>query len=134
MPSSKRKRPAWVIAHRGASKEFPENTLIAFDEALGRGADGIECDLQLSRDGVPVIYHDRTLTRAGGGRKRVSRLDLAQLERLDPGARVDARFRGQHIPTLERLLDRYADKTRLLLEIGAYASGVFIAFFDDGAP
>ncbi len=117
MPSSKPQRPVWVIGHRGASREFPENTLIAFDQALRRGADGVECDLQLSRDGVPVVYHDRTLTRAGGGRRRVARMDLAQLKRLDPGARIDARFRGQHIPTLERLLNRYAGRTRLLLEI-----------------
>ena len=78
-----------AIAHRGASRDCPENTLAAFDEALRQGCDGIEMDLQLSRDGVPVIYHDRTLTRAGGGRHRVVSRDLAELRTLDVGARFD---------------------------------------------
>lgn len=107
----------WVIAHRGASKDCPENTLAAFDEGLRRGADGIELDVQLSRDGVPVVFHDRTLVRAGGGRRRVHRLDAEALAALDPGARFDSRFRGEHIPTLEEVLLRYGRKTRLLVEI-----------------
>jgi glycerophosphoryl diester phosphodiesterase len=106
----------WAIAHRGASRDRPENTLAAFDEALRQGADAIELDLQLSRDGVPVVYHDRTLARAGGGRRRVARLALAELRRLDAGRRSD-RFRGQRIPTLAEVLRRYARRTRLLLEV-----------------
>ena len=109
---------AWAIAHRGASRDRPENTLAAFDEALRRGADAIELDLQLSRDGVPVVYHDRTLARAGGGRRRVSQLTLTELRRLDAGLRSDA-FRGERIPTLAAVLRRYARRTRLLLEIKA---------------
>ena len=107
----------WVIAHRGASRDRPENTLAAFDEALSQGADAIELDVQLSRDGVPVVYHDRTLAKAGGGRRRVSRLDLSELATLDPGARLDAAFHGQHIPALEEVLERYGRRTRLLVEI-----------------
>ena len=107
----------WVIAHRGASKERPENTMAAFEEALRQDADGIELDVQLSRDGVPVVYHDRTLSKAGGGRRRVHQLDSAELVRLDPGARVDAAFRGQHIPTLEDVLQSFGRRTRLLVEI-----------------
>jgi glycerophosphoryl diester phosphodiesterase len=107
----------WVIAHRGASREAPENTLAAFDEALRQGCDAIECDVQLSRDGVPVVYHDRTLTRAGGGRRRVARLAVDELTRLDPGRRFDRCFEGEHIPTLEAVLERYARRTRLLVEI-----------------
>jgi len=106
-----------VIAHRGASHDRPENTMAAFEEALRQGADAIELDVQLSRDGVPVVYHDRTLARAGGGRRRVHRLDHAELAELDPGARVDAAFRGQHIPTLEQVLRRFGSRTRLLVEI-----------------
>jgi glycerophosphoryl diester phosphodiesterase len=111
--------PIRVIAHRGASRDHPENTRAAFDAALSQGCDAIELDLQLSRDGVPVVYHDRTLTRAGGGRRRVAQLDLSELRRLDPGARRGAAHRGQTIPTLEQVLRRYADRTRLLLEIKA---------------
>jgi glycerophosphoryl diester phosphodiesterase len=97
-----------VIAHRGASRERPENTIAAFDEALRQGADGIELDVQLSRDGVLFVYHDRTLARAGGGRRRVHALDAAELERL--------RFRGERIPRLDEVLHRYSGATRLLVE------------------
>jgi glycerophosphoryl diester phosphodiesterase len=107
----------WVIAHRGASRDCPENTLAAFDEALRQGCNAIELDLQLSLDGVPVVYHDRTLTRAGGGRKRVSQLTLAELARLPAGERFDRRFRREHIPTLEEVVERYAGRTCLLLEL-----------------
>lgn len=107
----------WVIAHRGASRDCPENTCAAFDEALRQGCDGIELDLQLSRDGRPMVYHDRTLVRAGGGRRRLHHLTHRELRELDPGAYVDARFRGQRIPTLSEVLRRYGDRTRLLLEL-----------------
>lgn len=114
---------AWVIAHRGASRDCPENTTAAFDEALRQGCDGIELDLQLSRDGVPVVYHDRTLHKAGGGRRRVARADLRDLRRLDAGSWLDKKFRGQHIPTLEEVLARYGPKTRLFLEIKTREGG-----------
>jgi glycerophosphoryl diester phosphodiesterase len=91
-----------VIAHRGASSDRPENTFGAFDEALKQGCDGIEMDIQLTRDEVPVIYHDKTLARVGGGRNRVSQLTLRELQR---------------IPTLEDVLQRYAQRTQLFLEI-----------------
>jgi len=104
------------IAHRGDSWNYPENTRLAFDAALRAGADGIELDVQLSRDGIPVVYHDRTLTRAGGGRRRVHTLTLAELQRLDAGASPDT-GRPLGIPTLEEVLERYGRRTRLLLEI-----------------
>jgi len=110
-------RPAWVIAHRGASRDRPENTFAAFDEALRQGADGIELDVQLTRDGVPVVYHDRTLVKAGGGRRKVAGLDFEELAGLDPGRRLDRRHHGQHIPALCDVLERYGGRTRLFVEI-----------------
>ena len=107
----------WVIAHRGASRDCPENTLAAFDEALRQGCDAIELDVQLSRDGTPMVYHDKTLARAGGGRQRLSRLSAGELGQLDAGARSGEGFRGQRIPTLEQVLKRYAKRTRLLVEL-----------------
>jgi glycerophosphoryl diester phosphodiesterase len=106
-----------AIAHRGASRDRPENTLIAFDEALNQGADALELDLQFSRDGVPVVYHDKTLARAGGGRRRVARLDMWQLRQLDAGFKFAPEFRGQTIPTLAEVLERYGQRTKLLLEV-----------------
>lgn len=106
-----------VIAHRGASRDCPENTIAAFDEALERGCDAIELDLQLTRDGTPVVYHDRTLHKISGRRFRLATLELSELRRLDAGAWFSPRFAGQRIPTLTEVLERYAHRTRLLLEL-----------------
>jgi glycerophosphoryl diester phosphodiesterase len=75
-----------VIAHRGASGLAPENTLAAFKLALALGADGIEMDVQLSADGHPMVIHDRRVNRTTDGTGLVSRLTLAQLQRLDAGS------------------------------------------------
>lgn len=107
----------WAIAHRGASADCPDNTFAAFDEALQQGCDGIELDLQLSRDGVPVIFHDKTLALAQRKRLRIDQADYAELSGLDVGSHRDERFRDQRIPRLEQVLERYGKRTRLLLEI-----------------
>jgi glycerophosphoryl diester phosphodiesterase len=101
-----------VIAHRGASADCPENTLAAFDEALRLRCDGIELDVQLSRDGVPVVFHDRTLARAGDAGRAVSQLDWTELQRL--------RLGGEHLPGLQEVLARYAPATELLIELKSY--------------
>ena len=106
-----------VIAHRGASAERPENTIAAFDEALRQGADGIELDVQCARDGIPVVYHDRSLRKAGAGLRRVASLDTRDLDRLDAGGWFGAAFRNERIPHLAHVLDRYTSTTRLLTEI-----------------
>jgi glycerophosphoryl diester phosphodiesterase len=110
-------RPPWVIAHRGASAEFPENTRAAFDAALKAGPDAIELDLQRSRDGVPVVWHDRTLGKAGRPRRRVAGLTLVELKALDAGAWFGPAFAGERIPTLDEVLEAYGRRAVLLLEI-----------------
>lgn len=87
-----------ILAHRGLRARRPENTLLAFREAWRAGADGIELDVQLTLDGVPVILHDETLERTTSGSGPVNALTLAQLCRLDAGA-------GERVPTLEEYLD-----------------------------
>ncbi|MGH8454787.1 MAG: glycerophosphodiester phosphodiesterase, partial [Nevskiales bacterium] len=109
--------PVRVIAHRGAKHACPENTLSAFDQALLEGADGMELDLRLTRDGVPVVFHDHTLRKLGQLRQRLSDLALAQLRRLDFGGWFDPAFAGEPIPTLAQVLERYARKTQLCLEL-----------------
>lgn len=83
--------------HRGARGHAPENTLLAFQLAFDLGADGIECDAQLSADGQLVIIHDGTVNRTTNGRGAVSALTFDTLRTLDAG-------RGQRIPTLEETL------------------------------
>ncbi len=73
---------ALVIAHRGASAEKPENTLAAFRRALALGADGIELDAQVTRDGVPVVFHDITLRRLTGQPGRLTAKTWVELKKL----------------------------------------------------
>ena len=73
---------ALVIAHRGASAEKPENTLAAFRRALALGVDGIELDVQVTRDGVPVVFHDATLRRLTGQPGRLAGKTWAEQKKL----------------------------------------------------
>ena len=75
-----------VVAHRGASEDEAEHTLAAYERAIEDGADGLECDVRLTRDGVLVCVHDRRINRTSTGRGVVSALELADLADLDFGA------------------------------------------------
>ena len=75
-----------IIGHRGASSVAPENTMAAFREAIALGADGIEFDVRLTRDGVPVVIHDNTLRRTGGLPQRVADLNWSELSQIDVGS------------------------------------------------
>jgi glycerophosphoryl diester phosphodiesterase len=87
-----------VIAHRGASAVEPEHTLRAYQRAIEMGADGVECDVRLTRDGVLVCIHDRTVERTSNGSGVVSTMTYADLNRLDFGA-------GVGVLTLEQLVE-----------------------------
>ncbi len=75
----------FVVAHRGASADRPEHTLAAYELALQQGADGVECDVRLTRDGHLVCVHDRRVDRTSNGTGLVSDMTLAQLRELDYG-------------------------------------------------
>ena len=104
-----------VFAHRGGAALAPENTVVAFDNALAFGADGLELDVHLSRDGVVVVHHDRTLERTTNLRGPVAERTAAELARADAGHTFrhgDAfpfRGRGIGVPTLAEVLARYCD-------------------------
>ncbi len=84
----------FVVAHRGASVDWPEHTLAAYDLALSQGADGVECDVRLSSDGHLVCVHDRRVDRTSTGVGLVSEMSLAQLRELDYGAWHSSRQAG----------------------------------------
>ena len=105
------------IAHRGASAYAPENTMAAFDKAVELGADALELDLHLSRYGELVVIHDDTLDRTTDGRGPVHERSLKDLKRLDAGRWFGLDFVGQRIPTLAEVLDRFARKVPLALEV-----------------
>ena len=100
-----------IIGHRGAAALAPENTLAAFALALREGADGVEFDVRLSADGVPVVIHDATLRRTANRRERVSSMAMAELENVDVGSWFNRRFRAhardeyssERLPSLQQL-------------------------------
>ena len=107
-----------IVAHRGASEEAPENTLAAFRLAWERGADAIEGDFYLTRDGHIVAIHDETTKRtAGGVELRVADSTLAQLQALDVGVWKADRYRGEHMPTLEQVLAIVPAGKKIFIEI-----------------
>jgi len=93
-----------VIAHRGASGTCPENTLAAFRRAVELGADMIELDVQLARDGAVVVIHDWTVDRTTDGTGAVGDRTLAELRALDAGRWFAPAFAGERVPTLEEVL------------------------------
>jgi glycerophosphoryl diester phosphodiesterase len=92
-----------IIAHRGHKTEAPEQTMAAYRMAVELGAEMIEADVQLSRDGVAVMMHDWTLERTTSGRGPVSGLDWAEIATLDAGSWFDPRFASERVPRLEEL-------------------------------
>ena len=105
-----------IFGHRGDSAAYPENTLLAFREAIRAGADGVECDLQRTRDGQWVLLHDEDLVRTSNGASRAAlkELTLVDLRSIDVG-------QGEKVPTLEELLDLLPADRWLNLELKAPA-------------
>jgi glycerophosphoryl diester phosphodiesterase len=99
-----------VIAHRGASGSAPENTLPAFELAIRQGADAIELDVRLTRDGVPVVLHDATLDRTTDRRGPLAALTLAELREADAGGGA------ARVPTLAEVLRGFPE-IPVLLEV-----------------
>jgi glycerophosphoryl diester phosphodiesterase len=93
-----------AIAHRGHSLEYPENTQLAYERAIALGAEMIECDVNITRDGVLVMMHDWTLDRTTNGNGRVSAATWEEVQRLDAGGKFNGQFAGQRVPTTEETL------------------------------
>lgn len=99
-----------VLAHRGFSARYPENTLLSFEKALDIGADGVEFDVQLTKDGVPVILHDENLLRTAGADLFVKDLSLEALRGYDVSARFSGAVPPQRVPTLAEYFQLVADR------------------------
>ena len=111
------------FAHRGFSGKYPENTMLAFRKAVEAGADGIELDVQLSKDGVPVVIHDETVDRTTDGTGCVRDLTLAELQALDASAGFAGVYGVNRIPTLREYLE-FARKAPIVTNI-EMKTGVF---------
>lgn len=113
--------PPLILGHRGASAIAPENTLAAFSRALSEGADGIEFDVRLSRDGVAVVIHDASLKRTGLINRRVGDLTAAELGEVDVGSwfaelAEDPKqsFSGEKLPMLAQVFELFSSQSGLL--------------------
>ena len=111
-----------IIGHRGDSAHAPENTLAALRMAVDEGADGVEFDVRLSRDKVPVVIHDATLDRTGTRQGIVSELTADELAKIDVGSWFNTKFAllansafaNETVPTLEAVLERLRDFSGLI--------------------
>ncbi len=101
-----------IVAHRGASELLPEHTVAAYAAALDQGADALECDVRLTADRELVCIHDRTVDRTSSGTGVVSRMSLAELNRLDFSSWKRGAVPGAGVLTLRRLLELVADHDR----------------------
>lgn len=101
-----------IIAHRGAAYHAPENSLAAFEEAIRRGADRLECDLHITRDGVPVVCHDPTTKRTTDHDLEIKTSTLDELR----AARMS---NGEALPTFEELCEFVSGRVPLDVEIKA---------------
>ncbi len=122
-----------IIAHRGASALAPENTFAAFRRAIEDGAEGIEFDVRLTKDRVPVIFHDSTLKRICGIKKKVSKVSFEELKSLDAGSwfnersrlLTNERFSQERIPSLNELLSFLDDfPGKIYIELKAKESNI----------
>lgn len=114
--ASKAQDDLLIIAHRGDSSEAPEHTMPAYKKAIESGADYIEIDLMMSKDGRLVALHDETIDRTTNGKGKVSEYTLKQLKEFDAGAWFSDEFKGEKILSLEEIVDEFGSSTKYYIE------------------
>lgn len=105
-----------IIAHRGFSAKYPENTLLAFQKAVELGVDFIELDVQETADGEVVVIHDKTVDRTTDGKGFVKELKYEEIRKLDAG-KWKGRFEALKVPTFDEVLRLVAGRIRLRVEM-----------------
>lgn len=108
--------PRSIVAHRGVSATWPENTRSAFEAAVVCGADAIEFDIQVTSDQQIVICHNPALDHYGYADVQIASSTLADLQALDLGRRFGRRFAGERLMTLEEMLDDFGQRIPLYVE------------------
>ena len=111
-----RKEMSLVLGHRGASAYAPDNTRSAFELAIKMGAEGVETDIHLTKDGIPVIQHNYTIDRNSNGSGWVEELTFEELSMLDFGSWFSDEFKGERILSLDECL-KIADKNMSLINL-----------------
>lgn len=108
-----------ILAHRGANKVAPQNTLPAFRKAVEFSADGIETDVHLTKDGEIVICHNYTVDDTSNGKGLIGDMTFAELRSLDFGSYFSGEFKGVTLPTLSELIEVVKNMTLINIEIKA---------------
>lgn len=106
-----------LLGHRGASAEAPANTEAAFRRAMEAGADGVELDVHMTRDGHAVVIHDETVDAVTGTSGRIREMTLAEVQQLDAGSYFGPEFAGARIPTLDEALDAVGAEAIVNIEL-----------------
>ncbi len=106
-----------VIAHRGANKKAPQNTLPAFVTAINEGTDGFETDVHLSKDGIPVICHNYTIDATSDGRGAINDYTLEELRKFDFGSYFSEEFKNTSLPTLREFLEITSESKAEIINI-----------------
>lgn len=106
-----------IVAHRGASKQAPENTIPAFKLAWEQGADAIEGDFYLTKDGAIVCIHDKDTKRVSGVKKVVEDTTLEELRKLDAGSWFGKKWQGTQIPLISEVFATIPDGKKIYIEI-----------------
>lgn len=119
-----------LFAHRGLSAEAPENTIVSIQSAIDFNVDGIEFDVHLSKDEVPVVIHDPTVCRTTTLKKRIriEHLTLNELQQLDAGSWFDPKFSSETIPSLSDILKLERKSTQFMIELkkGTYPAQLLV--------
>ena len=123
IPPGSLERPL-IIAHRGDVESAPENTLEAFLGALEKGADGVEMDVRLTKEGRVVVMHDRRIDRTTNGKGPVGTHTLAELKSLDAGFWFDPKFKEAAVPTLDEAFEALPSDFLMVVELKVRGWGV----------
>ncbi len=110
-----------IIAHRGFSEKYPENTLIAFEKAVAMGADGIELDVHVTKDKKLVVHHDYYLGKMDNGRGLICEKKWNYLKHLDAGSWFRKKFRGEKTPLLNDVFRHFGSEINYEIELKEYS-------------
>jgi glycerophosphoryl diester phosphodiesterase len=111
-----------LLAHRGDLAHAPENTLPAFQQAIQKGADGVELDVKLTRDGHVVVFHDMSVNRTTNGTGKLASLTLEMIRSLDAGSWFHEKFKGTQVPLLEEVFETIGSEKLINIELTNYST------------
>lgn len=109
-----------ITGHRGNGNYNPENIIPAMEQAFLSGADYVELDVQLTKDKVPILLHDKTFRRTTGVNKTPSEMAFEEVKKLDGGEYMSDEFKGANIPSLEEVIKTFRGRMKLNIELKPY--------------